>query len=61
VADYFFDLGQDDQREGLEYVRARTGRPTRLLEKDEQEVIGECEAFCRARREHETDERDRAQ
>jgi predicted nucleotidyltransferase component of viral defense system len=34
VADYFFDLGKDDQREGLEYVRARTGRPTHLLEKD---------------------------
>jgi hypothetical protein len=27
-------------------TRARTGRPTRLLEKDEQEVMGECEAFC---------------
>lgn len=34
MADYFFDLGQDDRREGLEYVRARTGRPTHLLEKD---------------------------
>ena len=34
MADYFFNLGQDDQREGLEYVRARTGRPTHLLEKD---------------------------
>ena len=34
MADYFFDLGQDDQREGLEYARARTGRPTHLLEKD---------------------------
>src|SRR6185437_13686459 len=34
VADYSFDLGQDDQRDGLEYVRARTGRSTHLLEKD---------------------------
>ena len=34
MADYFFDLGQHDQREGLEYARARTGRPTHLLEKD---------------------------
>lgn len=36
MADYFFDLGQDDQREGLEYVRARTGRPTHLPEKESQ-------------------------
>ena len=34
MADYFFDLGQHDQREGLEYARARTGRPTHLLETD---------------------------
>ncbi len=34
VAEYFFDLSQDDQREALEQVRAKTGRPTHLLEKD---------------------------
>lgn len=34
MAEYFFELGQDDQREALEYVRAETGRPTHLLEKD---------------------------
>lgn len=34
VAEYFFDLRQDDRREALEYVRAETGRPTHLLEKD---------------------------
>jgi hypothetical protein len=34
VAEYFFELTQDDQREALEQVRAETGRPTHLLEKD---------------------------
>jgi len=34
VAEYFFALSQDDQREALEQVRAETGRPTHLLEKD---------------------------
>jgi hypothetical protein len=34
VAEYFFKLTQDDQREALEQVRAETGRPTHLLEKD---------------------------
>lgn len=34
MAEYFFDLGQVDQREALEYARAGTGRPTHLLEKD---------------------------
>lgn len=34
MAEYFFDLRQDDRREALEYVRAETGRPTHLLEKD---------------------------
>ncbi|HEV2268720.1 MAG TPA: nucleotidyl transferase AbiEii/AbiGii toxin family protein [Steroidobacteraceae bacterium] len=34
MAEYFFDLGQDDQREALEHARAETGRPTHLLEKD---------------------------
>lgn len=30
----FFELSHKDQREALEYVRADTGRPTHLLEKD---------------------------
>ena len=30
----FFELGQKDQREALEYARAETGRPAHLLEKD---------------------------
>lgn len=30
----FFELSQKDQREALEYVRAETGRPAHLLEKD---------------------------
>lgn len=34
MAEYFFELSQADQREALEQVRARTGRPTHLLEKD---------------------------
>jgi len=34
VVDYFFDLGQKDRREALEYGRAETGRPAHLLEKD---------------------------
>lgn len=34
MAEYFFDLSQDDRREALEYARAKTGRPTHLLEKD---------------------------
>ena len=34
MAEYFFELSQDDQREALEQVRAETGRPTHLLEKD---------------------------
>lgn len=34
MTEYFFNLSQDDQREALEQVRAQTGRPTHLLEKD---------------------------
>lgn len=34
MAEYFFDLSQQDQREALEYGRAETGRPAHLLEKD---------------------------
>jgi hypothetical protein len=34
VAEYFFDLSKEDQREALEYGRAETGRPAHLLEKD---------------------------
>lgn len=34
MAEYFFDLSRNDQREALEYVRAESGRPTHLLEKD---------------------------
>ena len=34
MADYFFELSEDDRREALEQVRAETGRPTHLLEKD---------------------------
>jgi hypothetical protein len=34
VAEYFFELSPGDQREALEQVRAATGRPTHLLEKD---------------------------
>ena len=34
MAERFFALGRDDQREVLEQVRARTDRPTHLLEKD---------------------------
>lgn len=30
----FFELSHKDQREALEYVRAETGRPAHLLEKD---------------------------
>lgn len=34
MAEYFFDLSKEDQREALEYGRAETGRPVHLLEKD---------------------------
>lgn len=34
MAEYFFDLDRDDQREALEYAREQTGRPAHLLEKD---------------------------
>lgn len=34
MAEYFFDLSQDDRREALEYAREQTGRPAHLLEKD---------------------------
>jgi hypothetical protein len=34
VVESFCALNQDDQREVLEQVRAKTGRPTHLLEKD---------------------------
>jgi hypothetical protein len=34
VAEAFFALSRDDQREVLEQVRAKTDRPTHLLEKD---------------------------
>lgn len=34
MAEYFFDLSPDDQREALEYARDQTGRPAHLLEKD---------------------------
>jgi hypothetical protein len=34
MTEYFFDLGEKDRREALEYGRAETGRPTHLLEKD---------------------------
>jgi hypothetical protein len=34
VAENFFDLGEQDRREALEYGRAETGRPAHLLEKD---------------------------
>lgn len=34
MSDSFFELSQKDQREALEYVRAETGRPAHLLEKD---------------------------
>jgi hypothetical protein len=34
VAETFLALSRDDQREVLEQVRAKTGRPTHLLEKD---------------------------
>ncbi len=34
MAEWFLSLGRDDQREVLEQVRAKTGRPTHLLEKD---------------------------
>ena len=34
MADSFFALSQKDQREALEYVRAESGRPAHLLEKD---------------------------
>ena len=34
MAESFFALSRNDQREALEYGRAQTGRPARLLEKD---------------------------
>ncbi len=34
MAEYFFDLSPDDQREALEYAREQSGRPVHLLEKD---------------------------
>jgi len=34
MAEYFFDLSQRDRREAVEYVRAESGRPAHLLEKD---------------------------
>ncbi|MFC0129629.1 nucleotidyl transferase AbiEii/AbiGii toxin family protein [Ralstonia solanacearum] len=34
MAEYFFDLSLDDQREALEYAREQSGRPAHLLEKD---------------------------
>jgi hypothetical protein len=34
VAEFFFGLTQQDQREALEFGRAKTGRPAHLLEKD---------------------------
>jgi hypothetical protein len=34
VAEHFFALSTDDQREALEQARAQTARPTHLLEKD---------------------------
>ena len=34
MAEYFFDLSEQDRREALEYGRAETGRPAHLLEKD---------------------------
>lgn len=34
MAEYFFDLGEQDRREALEYGRSETGRPAHLLEKD---------------------------
>lgn len=34
MAEWFLSLERDDQREVLEQVRAKTGRPTHLLEKD---------------------------
>ena len=34
MAEHFFALSRDDQREVLEQARARTDRPTHLLEKD---------------------------
>ena len=34
MAEYFFRLSHNNQREALEQVRSKTGRPTHLLEKD---------------------------
>ncbi len=34
MAEYFFELSETDRREALEQVRANTGRPAHLLEKD---------------------------
>jgi hypothetical protein len=34
LAEYFFELSETDRREALEQVRANTGRPAHLLEKD---------------------------
>ena len=48
MAEYFFDLSEQDQREALEYARAETGRPAHLLEKDIW-VVGRY-ALCSSRR-----------
>lgn len=34
MAEHYFALSKEDQREVLEHARAKTGRPTHLLEKD---------------------------
>lgn len=34
MADYFLNLTKSDQREALEFARAKSGRPAHLLEKD---------------------------
>ena len=34
MADSLFALSRNDRREALEYVRAESGRPAHLLEKD---------------------------
>ncbi|HWK69478.1 MAG TPA: nucleotidyl transferase AbiEii/AbiGii toxin family protein [Burkholderiaceae bacterium] len=34
MAESFFELSKEDQREALEYARAQSGRPAHLLEKD---------------------------
>ena len=39
MAEYFFDLGQNDQREALEYAHAGTGRSTHCLTNDDKLVL----------------------